>query len=74
MDVIYAMVYEDTGDVVGTYPSRVLAEDSLAEFIAKHPHVQDEVGLRPYAQGRPAGDYESALDVLGDRLAQQHLA
>jgi hypothetical protein len=69
----YAMVYAENGDVVGTYASREDAVERLAAFIDLHPEVQDDIGLRPYEQGLPAGPYESAVDVLGDRVSHQHL-
>jgi hypothetical protein len=69
----YAMVYAENGDIIGTYGSREEAIRELEFFIDRHPGVQDEVGLRPYQSGRPAGAYESAVDLLGDRMTQQHL-
>jgi hypothetical protein len=69
----YAMVYDENGDVVGMYPSREDAVERLAAFIELHPEIQDDIGLRPYERGLPAGPYESAVDVLGDRVIHQHL-
>lgn len=69
----YAMIYAENGDIIGIYPSRDEAIRRLADFVERHPEVQDEVGLRSYEGGRPAGAYEAAIDVLGDRVTQRHL-
>lgn len=69
----YAMIYVENGDIVGTYPSRDDAVRQLGVFVGLHPEVQDEVGLRRYEGGRPVGAYESAAEVLGDRMAHPHL-
>jgi hypothetical protein len=69
----YAMVYEENGDVVGTYATREEAALKLEAFVASHPEIQDEIGLRPYEGGRPTGPYEAAVDVLGDRIVRRHL-
>jgi len=69
----YAMVYAENGDVVGFYGSREDAIDKLTAFVELHPEFQDEIGLRPYDGGRPAGPYESAVEVLGDHMTHQHL-
>lgn len=69
----YAMVYAENGDVIGTYGSRDEAVRKLAAFVSEHREVQDEVGLRPYENGRPAGVYEPAVEVLGDHVAQRPL-
>lgn len=72
--MIYAMLYAETGDIVGTYESREGAIADLIAFVREHPQLQDEVGLRPYADGRPAGDFQSASELIGeDALAQPHL-
>ncbi len=68
----YAMLYAENGDIIGTYTSRDEAVRRLAEFVERHPGVQDDVGLRSYEGGLPAGAYEPAIDVLGDRMPQQH--
>ena len=69
----YAMVYAENGDVVGMYTSRKDALERLAAFIELHPEIQDDIGLRPYEGGLPAGPYEAAVDLLGDRVTHQHL-
>jgi hypothetical protein len=70
----YAMLYADDASVVGTYPSRDLAMRALLDFVAKHPEVQDEIGLRPYENGHPAGDFRSASELVGeDALTRPHL-
>lgn len=69
----YAMVYAGNGDIIGMYTSREDALRQLGVFIDRNPEVQDEVGLRLYENGRPAGAYEGAVDVLGQRVTHQHL-
>jgi len=70
-----AMLYAETGDIVGTYDSRKRAMADLVAFVREHPELQDEVGLRPYDDGRPAGDFESASQLVGeDALVQPHLS
>jgi hypothetical protein len=69
----YAMVYAENGDIIGTYGSRDEAVRKLAAFVGEHRDVQDDVGLRPYENGRPAGPYEPAVEVLGDHVAQRPL-
>jgi hypothetical protein len=69
----YAMVYAENGEIIGTYGSRDEAVRKLAAFVSEHREVQDEVGLRPYVNGRPAGAYEPALEILGDHVAQRPL-
>lgn len=71
--MVYAMLYAENGDVVGTYESYAAALDDLAAFVNEHPGLQDEVGLRPYENGRPAGEFEPASDLVSDRIAQGHL-
>jgi len=69
----YAMVYAENGDVIGTYASRSDAVRKLAAFVSEHPSVQDEIGLRPYEDGRPAGPYEPAVELLRDQVSRRHL-
>ena len=71
--MMHAIVYAEDGNVVGRYPTRDEAERKLAEFCAAHPDIEDEVGLRTYSEGRPAGAFEPADQVLGESLAQRHL-
>ena len=69
----FAVVYADSGDVVATYETRADAERDLAAFVAANPSLQDNIGLRPYENGRSAGAFEPAAEVLAGRLPQQHL-
>ena len=70
----YAMLYAEDASVVGTYASRDLAMRALLAFVRDHPEVQDEIGLRPYHDGRPAGDFRSASELVGeDALTRPHL-
>lgn len=69
----YAIVYAENADIIGVYRSRDDAVRRLAAFLQQHPDVQDEVGLRPYKDGHPAGAFEAATEVLADALAQPHL-
>jgi hypothetical protein len=69
----YAMVYAENGDIIGTYASRGDAVQKLAAFVSEHPSIQDEVGLRPYENGRPAGPYEPAIEALGENVSRRHL-
>jgi hypothetical protein len=69
----YVMVYAENADVVEMYASREEAVERLAAFIEIHPEIQDDIGLRPYERGLPAGPYEPAVDVLGSRVTHQHL-
>ena len=57
------IIYAEGADVVATYESAEEASDKLAEFVAAHPTMQDEIGLRQY-EGRPAGAWMSAAEVL----------
>lgn len=67
-------VYAENGDVVGIYDTREDAVERLVAFVESHPEIQDDIGLRPYDRGAPAGPYEPALDILGDRVIHQHLS
>ena len=70
----YVMLYAETGDIVGTYDSRERAMADLVAFVRDHPELQDDIGLRPYDEGRPAGAFASASELVGeDALAQPHL-
>ena len=72
--MIFAMLYAENGDIVGTYDSRDRALRDLTAFVRDHPELQDEVGLRPYEGGQPAGDFQSASQLVGeDSLTQPHL-
>jgi hypothetical protein len=69
----YVMLCAEHGDVIGTYATREDAICKLATFIEQHPEVQDDVGLRPYEDGRPSGEYQAATEVLGEQVTYQHL-
>ena len=71
--MVYAMLYAENADIVGTYDSFEAAAQDLAEFVNSHPHLQDEIGLRRYADGKPSGDFMPATEVVAGKLAQQHL-
>jgi hypothetical protein len=71
--VVFALLYADNSDIVGTYTSREAALADLASFVEKHPEMQDDIGLRPYEDGRPAGEFHSATELLSGRLAQAPL-
>jgi hypothetical protein len=71
--MVYAMLYAENADIVGTYDSFEAAASDLAEFVNAHPGVQDEIGLRRYADGKPVGEFMPASEVAEGKLAQQHL-
>jgi hypothetical protein len=71
---VFAVIHAEGADVVATYESAEEASDKLAEFVAAHPTMQDEIGLRQYEDGRPAGAWMSAAEVLQAQIAQPHLA
>jgi hypothetical protein len=71
--MVYAMLYADTADIVGTYESREAALADLATMVAERPDLRDDLGLRPLADGRPAGEFQSASELLGEQIAQQQL-
>lgn len=71
--MVYAMLYADTADIVGTYDSREAALADLATMVAERPDLRDDLGLRALENGGPVGDFESASDLLGDQLPQQQL-
>lgn len=61
--MVYAMLYAENVDMVGTYGSFETAARDIAEFAAANPDLQHEIGLRPYLEGRPAGRFLSAREV-----------
>lgn len=67
----YAVIYADNADIHGTYATRADAVRVLREIVGHKPELADEVGLRPYSDGRPAGPFEAASDVLRDTIGQQ---
>ena len=69
----FAMLYAEDSSVVATYQSREDALQALVTFVTDHPDLQDEIGLRPYENGRPAGEFQPASALIGDVLAQPHL-
>jgi hypothetical protein len=71
--MVYAMLYADTADIVGTYESREAALADLATMVAERPDLRDDLGLRALENRSPVGDFESASDLLGDQLPQQQL-
>jgi hypothetical protein len=71
--MVYAMLYAENADIIGTYDSRDAALADLASMVNDQPDLRDELGLRPYENGWPAGEFQSAGALLGDVLAQQQL-
>jgi hypothetical protein len=65
------MLYAESADIVGTYDSFEAAADDLAEFVNAHPALADEMGLRPYLDGRPAGDFMPASEVAAHARSHQ---
>jgi hypothetical protein len=72
--VIFAVVHTENWDVIRTYKSRSEAVEHLAAIVDEEPRLSEDVGIRPFDNGRPAGDFEPASEVLGERLTQHHLA
>lgn len=66
--MVFALVYAENSDVVGTYDSQEEAERKLADFVESvaDPSLQDEIGIRAYDDGRPVDDWQSASEILGD--------
>jgi hypothetical protein len=61
---------------VATYSTLAEALNDLEKFVEGHrtrPELQDEIGIRLYENGRAVGQWESASQVLGGRIAQGHL-
>jgi hypothetical protein len=71
--MVFAVIYAENADIVATYESRDEAESELEGFVRDNPSLQDDIGLRRYENGRPAGEFEPASVVLADRLPQRHL-
>jgi hypothetical protein len=71
--VVYAMLYAENADIVGIYDSRDAALADLLAAVTAEPELRDELGLRALEDGRPVGEFQSASELLGDRLAQQQL-
>jgi hypothetical protein len=69
----FAMLYAEDGSIVATYESQDVALRALLAFVRANPRMQDEIGLRPYEAGRPAGAFKSASELLGSSLAQPQL-
>ena len=63
--MVYAMLYAENGDVVATYDTWSEAQRKLAAYVRANPDMDNEIGLRPYESGRPAGDFRSAVEILG---------
>jgi hypothetical protein len=70
--MVYALVYAENADIVATYDSYEAALTELAAFVEHDPYLQDEIGLRPYEDGRPAGDWTPASQLVEDHTP--HLA
>jgi hypothetical protein len=70
---LFAVIYAENAEVVATYDSEQEASSKLAAFVADHPKLQDEIGLRQYDNGRPVGDWMPASEVLHGDVAQPHL-
>ena len=70
---MFAVIYAENAEIVATYDSEQEASKKLAEFVAAHPSLQDEIGLREYEDGRPVGDWVSAAQLLDGHIAQPHL-
>jgi hypothetical protein len=68
--MVYAMLYAENVDVVGTYDSFQTAARDLAEFAAANPDLQHEIGLRPYLAGVPAGRFIPLREVLAHAAAR----
>jgi hypothetical protein len=69
----YAMLYVENADIVGMYDSRDAALADLATMVLDRPDLRDELGLCPYENGYPSGDFQSAGELLADVLPQQQL-
>ena len=65
-----AMLYFENADIIGMYESWDLAREDLAAFVHEHPEVSDEVGLRIFEDGVPAGEFVLASELLGSGTAQ----
>ena len=71
--MVYAMLYVENADIVGVYESRDAALADLLAAVMSEPELRDELGLRPLEDGRAAGPFQSASELLADRLDQQQL-
>jgi hypothetical protein len=71
--MVYAMMYVENADIVGTYDSRDAALADLATMVNQRPDLRDELGLCPFKDGYPAGDFQSASELLASQLDQQQL-
>jgi hypothetical protein len=72
--MVYAVIHAENADVLATYSAWEDAVEAITGYVSRNPGSEDEIGIRPYAKGRPAGKFESASTVLGDRVPQQHIA
>jgi hypothetical protein len=72
--MVFAVIYAENADVVATYGSSEEARSKLAEFVAAHPTLEDEIGIRPYEDGRPADQWRPASELLTQRAAEAHSA
>jgi len=71
--MVYAMLYAENSDICGVYESRDAALADLLAAVTSEPELRDELGLRPLENGRPAGPFQSASELLAGRLDQQQL-
>ena len=71
--MVYVMMYAENADIVGTYDSRDAALADLADVLRQEPDLVDEIGLRPFEDGHPAGVFQTAGELLASQLPQQRL-
>ena len=67
--MVYALIYPENADIVGTYPSREEARTELAQFVGEHPELRAEIGLRAYEDGLPSGDFIPAERALREPVS-----
>jgi hypothetical protein len=69
--LVYAMLYAENADIVGIYESRDAALADLLGAVTEEPELRDELGLCVLENGRPVSEFQSAGELLRDRLPQQ---
>lgn len=62
--MVYALLYPENADIVGTYPSWEEARSELAQLVGEHPEIRAEIGVRAYEDGLPAGRFIPADEAL----------
>jgi len=72
--MVFAVIYAEDAQIVGTYESVEEATERLAQVVASKPTLQDEIGIRAYEHGRPAGDWHPASEILAGEITQPQLA